>query len=353
MNDLRDPLIESHYREASDEQPGAARDAAILALAGKVAAQSRAPAAAAPAGAMRRWRAPLAWAASVVLAFGIVSRIVLEEPDGGLSNKERADEALPAPARAQPTDTRAANSRATEASGAVPAQSPPTVVAPSAESVGKSRATAPGTRAEASAGSTRERKQAEPFAASPATPSAPPPELATQANSADRVMAPPSAARSPEPPPVATAEMSQRPVGSGAASGVFAPAPAPVAAPALGTLSAPAPASASGAGAAPAASGEMGSDAARVMKSAQRTARDNAGAAPQGASAGFVPPILSEAREAVLLPQEWISYIVDLRRRGANDAADASLKRFRARYPAHPVSAEASGPETRPSVEPK
>ena len=118
---MRDPAaaaIEAQYRAASTEQPGAAADAAILALARTAAAlnqaalsASTAAAESAPASTVaatsaadatgtqriaandaswtRRWRAPLALAAGVVLSVGIVTRIQLEPPESASAPSPR------------------------------------------------------------------------------------------------------------------------------------------------------------------------------------------------------------------------------------------------------------------------
>ena len=64
-------------------------------------------------------------------------------------------------------------------------------------------------------------------------------------------------------------------------------------------------------------------------------------------------PVLSVAREAALTPEEWISYVIGLRRLGQHEAAQASLKRFRERYPLTPIPAQAFAAPAPPSGEVK
>lgn len=85
-------------------------------------------------------------------------------------------------------------------------------------------------------------------------------------------------------------------------------------------------------------------------------ADDNAGPAPtQSAAAGALlrkaEPvlILSAAQEAELPPERWLAYLIELRRSGQHAPADASLVRFRARYPAQAVPPEARGPQPFPA----
>ncbi len=304
MNDLRDSSIDKAYREASIEQPGAAADAAILALAREAAAQAglaggvarRAAGGSARSSAsagMRRWRAPLALAASVVLTIGIVTRIGLEPPDGAMSNPERVGEAAPA------------------------GRSEPAVVA-------------------------AERKQPAQSAAAPESPALAKAEVAAPAS------AYPTPAPAPPVPFAPRPTADARPVENAGPRPSATISAMPSRAPDL--TYGPAAAGGAGVATAPAAVGEMRRDAAAapVMKSAQRVARDSAESATQDATARAASPVLSEAREAALAPDAWINYVVDLRRLGQHDAADASLKRFRARYPDFGIPAQANPPAQSP-----
>ena len=57
----------------------------------------------------------------------------------------------------------------------------------------------------------------------------------------------------------------------------------------------------------------------------------------------FAEAGITEAQESTLTPQAWLARIVELRSNGRLAEADASLKRFRDRYPAFQVPAAASG----------
>lgn len=312
MNELRDPSVERLYGEASREQPGAAADAAILALAREAAAQ--AAKGRKPAGSpnwARRWSAPLALAASMVLAVGIVSRIGLEPPDGPEMEAGRAGDVVPA--SAPPV--------------AAPATTPP-VAEPSGAAISAKE------RGDMRSAKARSSDMAGKAGQNDAT-VVPPAERQPIAQSAPSAPSPAIAkAEGPMPgsTPAADAESRQSAVMSRA----------PLRAPEL------AHGTATGAAAPPATSGEMRRDAAPApaIKSAQRVARENAEAVVQDSGKVTALPILSEAREATLTPESWISYILDLRRSGHHEAADASLKRFRNRHPAYPVlpQAEASVP---------
>ena len=69
--------------------------------------------------------------------------------------------------------------------------------------------------------------------------------------------------------------------------------------------------------------------------------RSRAAVAPQRRPAPADNTVLTEAAEAALTPEQWLRRIIDARRGGRDDEADASLKRFIAQYPAQPVPPEA------------
>jgi hypothetical protein len=50
------------------------------------------------------------------------------------------------------------------------------------------------------------------------------------------------------------------------------------------------------------------------------------------------------AEERALLPADWIKRIIDLRRAGRAEEAEASLRRFVERYPGYTVPDAARGP---------
>ena len=80
-----------------------------------------------------------------------------------------------------------------------------------------------------------------------------------------------------------------------------------------------------------------------VVGEAQRddTMGSRAAVAPQRRPAAAGSTVLNQAIEAALTPEQWLRRIIDARRGGRDDEADASLKRFIAQYPAQPVPPEA------------
>jgi len=104
-----DDGFERHYQAGSQEVPGAAADAAVLALARAAATESRLRASVNVGGSdsvargwSRRWQAPLALAACLVLAVGVVTRMQTQLPDvtvvqGSVANKASGPPASPAP----------------------------------------------------------------------------------------------------------------------------------------------------------------------------------------------------------------------------------------------------------------
>ena len=105
-------------------------------------------------------------------------------------------------------------------------------------------------------------------------------------------------------------------------------------------------ATANSASGAASASGELRRDAAPApaMKSASRAMREGAGVSAQDAASPAPLPLWTEAQEAAQTPENWMRYLVELRRLGQQEAADASLKRFRARYPGYAVPPQAAAP---------
>lgn len=327
MNESHDPPIERLYRETSREQPGAAGDAAILALAREVAAQAASRNPAVGAHWSRRWHRPLALAASVVLVVGMVSRIGMEPPNGADGAAGRAADSAPAsaPVAAAPVVTPAT------APSTLPAAAAPSGIAGSVKEAGDVALA----KAQSS-DMARKPERSDAPAISAVEPQPP-------AQTAPPTSAPATArAEAPYPGAATTAETGPRP---------FAvPSRAPMRGPDLASNAA------GGAAAAPSVSGEMRRDAtpAPAMKPAQRTARENAGAAGQDAAKTAVAlPVLSEPQEATLTPENWLTYILDLRRQGQHDAADTSLKRFRLRFPGYPVPPPAVASEALGSGEAK
>lgn len=387
-DDLRDPMsgirepadaaIEAHYRAGSAEQPGAAADAAILALARTAAVtntEANAAANAAPNAAaylrpaandawwVRRWRAPLALAAGVVLSVGIVTRIQLDPPDDALSRAERASEAAPAVAAVPVAPTAPAVPTAPQAAPA--AAAPATAMPPAPASAAPQE---PAARREQLARSSE--REASPALAKRAAsgagaPAAAPLGVATR--EAERKLAMPAqspsqAVHAPaqiqpfglkaDAPAVAKSEAADagttrdaaeaRAAALGSASSAPAPAakpapPRPAAAPVMAAPAASAP-TAAGSGAfrrdAPAAEDST------TAKTLQGTTRSRSTTGPAAAVESFA--LLTFAQEAQLTPERWITYLIELRQRGEHDAADASLLRLRARYPEQAIPAAAA-----------
>ena len=305
LRDPADAAIEVQYRAASTEQPGAAADATILALAhAAVAAPAQGHAAggtaANDASWTRRWRAPLALAASVVLTFGIVTRINLEPPDGAQSRAGRAGESAPAAAPVPSTSLPAESSPAAAPASSSAPPPAPSPAAPAAEAKRADTMTAP-----------RDRKQ-----------DAPAQPLAERA------------ARRESPAADESRSLAKT---EGALDNLRAPAATAPPAPAAPAVSAPAPAQAI---APPARVADIASEAsARAAGGAVST---QGTAAPAQKKATSALTILSPAQETVLTPERWLDYLIGLRQRGEHDAADASLLRFRARYPEQPIPAGAA-----------
>ena len=317
-----DPGFDQLYRAASTEQPGAAADAAILALAHAAAAETRA---AAPARTLRRWRTPLGLAASLVLAAGIVSRVQVEQeaatapgsapaPAPSVPASVAAPAPVPAPVQAsEPSSARAGGQGRIQAPAVAPPSPAQSGVKPEAlekrkaladsvvtaeDSVGKES----GTPARESGDS----KRSQPLASAGA------------GGAANSASAPAAAAASA----AASAELS-------AAATASAPAPKPAPAPAPAQSPPPVPLARA---AAPAVVGEAQRD---------DTMRSRAAVAPQRRPAAAGSTVLNQAIEAALTPEQWLRRIIDARRGGRDDEADASLKRFIAQHPAQPVPPEA------------
>ncbi len=346
MSDVRDPLdvsappLAALYVQASGEMPGAAADAVILALAAQAAAQTAASSEVRTAsGWSRRWRAPLALAASLVLTVGIVSRIGLDPPDAATVHGE----SIGAPGTGMPPKAAPAVS--------ADAATPPAVANGAKQKALKTDSASGQAIPLAGAGSLSSGGGAEPSSRSgepfPATqrkaPGAPPapaeaPAVARAVGSAALVV-PPASGPDADARPAANAQS--------AASAATRARPA-------GALAGAADAAGGGA-TAPPLPGDHRRDAvpAPAMKSSQRAPQVAAESSAQDAVSGAVSPVLSVAREAALTPEEWISYVIGLRRLGQHEAAQASLKRFRERYPLTPIPAQAFAAPAPPSGEVK
>lgn len=267
--------FERQYRAGSQEVPGAAADAAVMALARATAAKLRQRAAVEAKGRdhgalrrSRRWQAPLALAACLVLAVGVVTRMQTQLPE--------------VPGMPDSVATRASN--------------PPLLPAP------KSAAEAAPASAPAAA----------------TTPALPP----ASTSAPHQAPAPPAQAYSE------SAAIERRPAVTEAATAKMADAAGAAAVGNLGTQgNPPVP---------PAAAPAMAQDAATGGE--PRAMSRMAARKPDSADAG-----ITEVQESTLTPQAWLARIVELRSHGRHGEADASLKRFRDRYPAFQVPAAASG----------
>ena len=86
MTDERDPRLSQRYAKLPQEEPSSELDAAILSAARR-AAETR-PAPLVPPTGRSRWYFPLAAAAVIVLAVGVVLHVEREQPDPGLPVSE-------------------------------------------------------------------------------------------------------------------------------------------------------------------------------------------------------------------------------------------------------------------------
>lgn len=341
--------IAQPYRAGSGEMPGAAADAAILMLARDAAAQS-APRNAAEsdsighgrAGAvarmstMRRWRAPLGLAASLVLVVGIVSRVQLEEEMGTAPGVVPvAPQPVIPSAPAEPPAPGSAASRAGPATATGAAQPAAPVEAkklasaavdPSSNVVG-----APGQSVSPQVADSAPANA--PASASAMTPATTP--SATTARPEDALE------RKKERKtdvvtdiPVPFPLQGRRP--AGAIEGVVKPerdarakASAESALPAKSTglpnESTPVP---------------VREDDAVNRPPARQPAESRAAAMPAPAAA-VAPMALSEQAEATLTPEQWLRRIIEARRAGRHEEADASLVRLVAKHPQLLIPTEA------------
>ena len=374
----RDDAIEKSYRAGSGEQPSAAADATILALARAAADDTRAAAASgaqasalqgsgsatsprptAQLSLLRRWRAPLGLAASLVLAVGIVSRVQVEEEAGTAPGTLPVAEAPAAPPEVPPTTPgaaspakQAAERRAADNAVAVePAQAKPAKTTQemakqdaakqeATKQVAESKAAAPAPNTP-SAFPAQARDDATPVQRA-AKPEATPQRkaLADGTASVDSSAAPAAAVRNETASEVRPAEELKRgpsalSSGAGSTAGAVGAAPQTMAAPAAAP---PLPATAA---AAPAPVARMASPAVSGEARRDESARSRAAGVTQGALSATAHLALGEAIEITLTPEQWLGRIIEARRAGRDEEADASLKRYVAKYPAQAIPPEA------------
>ena len=329
MNETRDPDLSRLYREASAEVPPLALGRALSAAAA-AAAQLEAPVEMPRA--RRKWGAPLALAASVVLGLGIVLRVAVERPDMRPAAEEPAVASAPQPPARQKVEQQEAKAASENA----------------ADSGSQAR-----DRSDAAL-QTLPRDAREKAAEVAAAPAVAEREQIAATKKSNTVAAKP-----------AGPDMAEPPVAQGRASGLAEAAPAPPAA-AMASPAAPGPALAAPAPA-PLPAAKAAPMAAASAPEPARAARDM-GAAVQGAAPAPAPverraagatadaarlrvePGVSEAaqriiaEEKTLQPADWIRRIIDMRRAGRAEEADASLKRFVERHPGYSVPEAALPP---------
>jgi hypothetical protein len=323
MSDMRDPDLSQRYRAASAETPPAALGDALRAAAAQATASV-------PFVQRRKWGAPMALAASVVLGLGIVLRVAVERPD----MRPVAEAPAPAPA---PTPAPAAEppGQVTQAADVMASKTAPGKTVDNSDKRKAPQFPAPDrvvteARRASKADTALNTADRARDAAAPAAPAA--------TGEASRMSAaPPSASGALSEPRVARDEM-QAVQGAAAAPGSAA------AAPPLPSLAAPAPPPA------PALARESGIAAQRAGAAAlpapqpaeprEAVARADAPRAKLESRAEHAPGRMI-AEENALAPADWVKRIVELRRSGRAAEADASLKRFIARYPDFRVPEEA------------
>ena len=332
--------IAQPYRAGSAELPSAAADAAILMLARDAAVHTpvRGAAGPVPAGAgtgataqitvMRRWRAPLGLAASLVLVVGIVSRIQLEEDAG------TAPGAIPV---TPPAVASSAPSPPASSAAAVPA-APANALGSAPVSVPTGAPTSAPTGAPATARAEdaleRKKERQEERRADVVTP-APVPFPAEGGRSAIAMRD--AAKPEQDARPKTLADSNEPAAGAGVRK---APAAVAAAAPAEAQAGA---GNAVGEAAPRASSAPARASAPTVMGEARRD--DPADLRTKGmVQKSAMPPALAaltEQTEIALTPEQWLRRIVDARGAGRHDEADASLARFILKHPAVVVPPEA------------
>jgi len=343
MNDTRDPELSRLYRDASAEAPPVALDQALRAAAAAALAQ---PAAQSPtpgviAGparrAQRKWGAPLALAASVVLGLGVVLRVAVERPDMRPAVAEPA--AAPAPASPPPAPAggvsvaKEAGSNAADPARGVaamanqPAQEglPPGIEKRESQS---SRALA------TDSDQIRAQRKIAPAkaAAEPAGQASPGGAVSVLADVAPK---PADAAKRPAPEAVSAATS-----GPESARTPAPPAAPAVASPALEGVRMQSDADTAAQRISPEARAALATRRAEMVAAESARARGESASAESGTAQAEQRMI---AEERGLTEAEWIRRIIDLRRAGRIADADASLRRFVLRYPGYVVPEAARG----------
>ena len=359
-----DRRLVNQYREAANEMPSPALDRRILDQARAAASEpnarkeptfgARPVPGAGPASRFaadvndaprqrreeQRWLRPLALAATVVLGIGIVVRVQMERPDmtpPEASEAKVAQAPAPAEAPAQPKADAAAPAVAPAAPAAAPAAAPPAVAESAAPAHPKVAADV--------APQAREKKAIAPAAQAPArsrVDSNIREELAKEEAEAKMRQSAASELQKMEAPRAQSSTLASggasNPASADRAANVLASrAPSVAAEPAKPAVpAAPAPVASAAATATPAAPAIAAAPAAPPPPPA---------IAPAPAPAGTLGD--ARARTAPFYegdPDLWSRHIVELRRAGRAAAADADLKRMRARFPDYKLPPEALPP---------
>lgn len=315
MSEERDRELSRHYRAASAEMPPPSLGRALRAAAAQAVA-------APPRRWHRKWGAPLAMAASVVLGLGVVLRVALERPDlQPAPHSALATVPAPAPAVVLRSESVVAPSPAPAAEPAAKAQAEPAATphADTASKVGRQMTQQPVT-------SDKKLAPAAPREASlpEAKPQTSPTMEAAAAAAPMRDLA--RAGPSMRLPPAATAPAAAAPAPASESVGSQAEAM---------VESTPGRAAGTTANAA-----VQERRAAPSMAPATRAKALDAGS-PQNAD--FAEPGI--AAEALLAPDEWLRRIVILRQAARHAEADASLARFIRRYPDYRIPQQARAPQ--------
>ena len=340
--------IAQPYRAGSAEVPSAAADAAILMLARDAAVQTpvRGAAGPVPAGAgagataqitvMRRWRAPLGLAASLVLVVGIVSRVQVEEDAG------TAPGAIPVtpPAVASSAPSAPASSAAAVPAapanvlGSAPVSAPTGAPTSAPKSAPTNAPTSASATAPAEDALERKKERQEERRADVVTPAPVPfPAQGGRSATAMRDAAKPEQDARPK----TLADSNESAAGAGvrkepAAVAAAAPAEAQAGAGSAAREAAPLASSAPARASAPTVMGEARRDDPADLRAKGMVQKS---AMPPALAA------LTEPTEIALTPEQWLRRIVDARRAGRHDEADASLARFILKHPAVVVPPEA------------
>jgi hypothetical protein len=299
------------------------------------------------------WKAvsgPMALAACVVLGIGIVTRVQVERPDLAPPSSENAAPAAPiaAPSKAeQPSTIPSAKPAAPAAGAKAENASPMQATRPATPQPQIARAT-PATPVTPATPAT-----SAPPAAFPASPPTSPAQESASARSAPVLR---DGARETVREAARAETRAESSVAKERPADAAVPDPAPkVASPSVAAT--PAPSSA--APPAPPRPAAMSPPppplpARPAMSPSMASSPDRAGAVERARSAvADGSPAVSAERasapfaEADATPEAWVAHLIELRRQGRHADADASLARFRIRFPAYVLPTAARSPTER------